>query len=750
MTRINTNLSSIIGQNILSRNQASLQVSLTRLSTGLRINSGKDDPSGLIASQVLGRELTSIDASIKNTQRGNNIVATADAALQEVSSLLNDIRGLVQSSANKGAISSAEIASNQAQVDSALDSITRIAQTTVFGGDKLLNGNKAFNVNATGGSLGAFRSSADLTINSFDPSLHSSSAGDDVTVAVTTAATKKSVTFTGLDTTIGDNASLNDLSTSSTRASRVVTGATLAGLNGSGANTVTFDVTGNLGTQSVSVNVDAVQADSAVLRDAINGVTAQTGVIASGSGAGGNVTLRSAVYGASGAATVTATAASFTTNAATTRTITGNSANFSTLAGNALETLTFNLTGNLGTASVSVLSSALKADSQALRDAINAVTASTGVTAAGTGANATVTLTNGANGPGGITIGAVGGTAVAGDKTILTNNIAAGVTTLGTISDVTGFNNAVGSLTAGTTGATSNQTTIELIGDLGRSVITFSNDAVLANSTALVNAINAVTTQTGIVASSAGGAGADVTLTSQKYGSAAIVTANAISATSAGDITTFNAGGTQASTAGTDAVGTVTTSRGTAAFSAVGEVISYSDSSISFSGVTDPTLGNLTANFDVTGGALFQLGPSVNYANQVNVNITALDLATLGRNFTTTGSKALTALRSGGTDELGNSDLTTAASIVEQAISEIATLRGKLGALQKNVFDSNINSLQSAYQQVSQAQSAIRDADFAAETANLTKNQILVQAGTSILAIANQSPQAVLSLLPRG
>ena len=240
-----------------------------------------------------------------------------------------------------------------------------------------------------------------------------------------------------------------------------------------------------------------------------------------------------------------------------------------------------------------------------------------------------------------------------------------------------------------------------------------------------------------------------MTLTSQKYGSAALITANAIAATNAGDITTFNAGGTQAATAGTNATGTVTHSQGSAAFAAIGEVISFSDNSLSFTAVTDPTLGNLTANFDVTGGALFQIGPTVNFANQINVNITSLDLATLGRNYSTTGNKGLSAIKTGGTDVLSSADLSDAALLVTQAINEIATLRGKLGALQKNVLESNIASQQTTLEQVTAAESSIRDADFAAETAQLTRSQILVQAGTNILAIANSSPQNVLALLQR-
>ena len=504
MTRINTNTLSLTAQRGLQRSNRDLSDALQRLSTGLRINTGKDDPAGLVASEILRSEIAAINQSILNSERANNVVATADAALGEVSTLLNDIRGLVQAAANAGALSADEIAANQAQLDSALDSIVRIGQTTVFGGEKLLNGKKGFTVDATGGSLGTFQSSADINIKSFNPALHTSAAGDDVTIAVTTAATKRTVLFTG------------------------------AG------------------------------------------------------GGGGN-------------------------------------------------------------------------------DDLNDLTAT-------------------------------------------------------------------------------NTTTIELIGDKGRAVITIDNDAVKADTQAFVNTVNAVTAQTGIVATKAVGVDGDVTLTSANYGSAAVLTATAIASDAAGDITTIN--GSQAATAGLNAAGTVTHSLGNGAFTAVGEVISYSDTAISLTAVSNPALGALTANFDVTGGALFQIGPQVSFANQVNINIPSLDLATLGRNFSTTGNSALSALKTGGTHELKNSTkLSDAASIIEQAIKEVARLRGDLGSLQKNVFETNIASLQVSLENVTAAESRIRDADFALETANLTRAQILVQAGTSVLATANVNPQNVLALL---
>ncbi|NMC19589.1 MAG: flagellin, partial [Thermogutta sp.] len=144
MTRINTNVSSLTAQKTLARSQAQLQEALTRLSTGLRINSGKDDPAGLIASEALRSDITSIQKAITNSQRANQMIATADSALGQVSSLLNDIRGLVSEAANKGAMSAEQIQANQLQIDSSLEAIDRIAQVTQFQGRRLLDGSLDF------------------------------------------------------------------------------------------------------------------------------------------------------------------------------------------------------------------------------------------------------------------------------------------------------------------------------------------------------------------------------------------------------------------------------------------------------------------------------------------------------------------------------------------------------------------------------------------------------------------------------
>jgi flagellin len=119
-TRIATNVDSLRGLRSLNKADSLQSQTLARLSTGTRINSGKDDPAGLIGSETLRSQITAIEQSIKNSNRANNVIGTADGALGEVGNLLNQIRGLVQEGVNQGALSQTEIEANQAQIDAAL------------------------------------------------------------------------------------------------------------------------------------------------------------------------------------------------------------------------------------------------------------------------------------------------------------------------------------------------------------------------------------------------------------------------------------------------------------------------------------------------------------------------------------------------------------------------------------------------------------------------------------------------------
>ena len=140
MSRINTNVSSLIAQNNLARSNTELATSLQRLSTGLRINRGADDPAGLIVSERLRTEIQGVGQAIDNIERASNVIATAEGSLNEINTLLVDMKSLIVEAANTGGFSKEEIAANQLQIDSAIDSITRIANTTSFAGLKLLNG----------------------------------------------------------------------------------------------------------------------------------------------------------------------------------------------------------------------------------------------------------------------------------------------------------------------------------------------------------------------------------------------------------------------------------------------------------------------------------------------------------------------------------------------------------------------------------------------------------------------------------
>lgn len=240
MSRINTNIQSLVGQANLAKNNKSLATALNRLSTGVRVNSGKDDPAGLIAGEFLRQEVTNINSAIANNNRANNVLSTADAALAEVSNLLDGVQGLLTTSANTGVLSEDEIAANQNQIDSSIASINRIASSTQFAGRKLLDGSLGFQLSGVGSydAQNATLTNVSVNLANFN------AVGDAITVNVTVSATADTAHVT--------------LSSATANADS------------------TFVITGNKGSATVSVGSGQSFAD------AINGVTDQTGVAASG------------------------------------------------------------------------------------------------------------------------------------------------------------------------------------------------------------------------------------------------------------------------------------------------------------------------------------------------------------------------------------------------------------------------------------------------------------------------------------
>lgn len=598
MTRINTNVASLRGLRILGRSNDKLNTSLTRLSTGLKINSGKDSPAGLIASETLRSQVTVIEQSIKNSNRAANVIAAADGSLAEITGLLNEVRGLVQEGVNTGAISKAEIEANQQQIDNALAAINKITANTIFAGDKLIDGSKSFRTTVTSADQAKLD---DFQINS--------------------------AVFAGSSTIVAD--------------ATVVTAATQAELfadftTGGLATATTVEVSGSKGTDVVFLGKTSSLDNIAT---AINALTDSTGVTATktdavaGTGTVDSAAADSDLYvtdarGLDGSAQTVkvqiATAASNTVLAVSS----------SSTASEILLTVTL---GTDGTATVTSTASDVKALLNTDANSSDYVS----VSYEGTGAG----LVDGGLGPVSVNTGAVDGYLSFTSKDFGSDQFV-------------GFKVLQGTL---------------------------------------------ATTQ-----DSVGGAAAD-----RVEGTDIEARINGQLALGKGLKATIKS--------------------------------SVLEASLTFKSSAN-TAGN-TATVTVTGGgSLFQIGQEVSAAGQVSLGIEAVNTARLGG-----VSGKLYELGSGGGKSLLDVGPTNPGSalvsILEEALQKVTDLRGRLGALQKTVIETNVSSLGVSLESITDARSQIIDTDFAEETANLTKNQILVQSGLSVLAIANQNPAQVLSLL---
>lgn len=251
MSRIVTNVQSLVAQRVLGYQNKSLNQALTRLSTGLQINSGADDPAGLIASESLRAEKVAIGAAIDNARRADNVLSVAEGALVEVSRLLLDLEDLVDRSASTAGLSQAELDANQSQIDSILQSIDRIANTAQFNGTKLLGGGFDF---TTSGVVGA--DIADIQINAAKIPEGATRA---VSVDVVTGSTFASVSAVG------------------------------GGAGGILSAATTIEVRGTLGSEIFSFASGTTQAD---IVTAVNSSTQLTGVSASVIDVGGTDHVR--------------------------------------------------------------------------------------------------------------------------------------------------------------------------------------------------------------------------------------------------------------------------------------------------------------------------------------------------------------------------------------------------------------------------------------------------------------------------
>ncbi|UXK09851.1 flagellin [Shewanella putrefaciens] len=136
---VNTNVTSMRAQNQLNGANSKLSTSMERLSSGLRINSAKDDAAGLQISNRMTSQVNGIGVAMRNANDGISIAQTAEGAMQESTNILQRMRDLSLQSAN-GSNSADDRAAMQKEISSLQTELTRIADTTSFGGQKLLNG----------------------------------------------------------------------------------------------------------------------------------------------------------------------------------------------------------------------------------------------------------------------------------------------------------------------------------------------------------------------------------------------------------------------------------------------------------------------------------------------------------------------------------------------------------------------------------------------------------------------------------
>jgi len=141
--RINNNIESMVAHRNLLKNERALSKSLERLASGQRVNRAADDPAALVISEHMRAEISGMKQAIRNNEVAISLVQTAEGSMNEISSLLVNIRQRAISAANVGASDEAMTQADQSEIENALSSIDRIVSSTQFGQYKLLDGTNA-------------------------------------------------------------------------------------------------------------------------------------------------------------------------------------------------------------------------------------------------------------------------------------------------------------------------------------------------------------------------------------------------------------------------------------------------------------------------------------------------------------------------------------------------------------------------------------------------------------------------------
>jgi flagellin len=244
---VNTNVSSLNTQRSLNQSQGALQTSLQRLSSGLRINSAKDDAAGLAISERMTGQIKGMNQAMRNANDGISLAQTAEGAMSEQTNILQRIRELAVQSAN-ATNSDTDRAALNSEVTQLTSELDRIASTTSFNGNKILDGsftNQSFQVGANAGetinvsSINSSRTddigqtsdatvtgtavttalaSGDLVINGNDVGIVATADAKAIATAISATSSSVTATATNVSTTVYNDV---DVSTSTSYALQI-------------------------------------------------------------------------------------------------------------------------------------------------------------------------------------------------------------------------------------------------------------------------------------------------------------------------------------------------------------------------------------------------------------------------------------------------------------------------------------------------------------------------------------------------
>jgi len=298
---VNTNIASLTAQRNLTSSQGELSESLQRLSSGLRINSAKDDAAGLAISERFTAQIKGLNQGVRNANDGISLAQTAEGALKEVTSNLQRIRELSVQSAN-ATNSASDRTALQAEVAQLVAEIDRVSSKTQFNGISLLDGSftsKAFQVGANANETVSITSIASSRTSALGKGFSASSSASVTTGAIVGSGDVTINTGNGVQNviaTVSDGVSSTDATSSAKAKAAAINGT--AGIDVTATATTTYtnaagDGSGGTGTVTINGVVTAsttMTANAATggneLTVAINAISGATGVVATNDGAG--------------------------------------------------------------------------------------------------------------------------------------------------------------------------------------------------------------------------------------------------------------------------------------------------------------------------------------------------------------------------------------------------------------------------------------------------------------------------------